>query len=523
MRPLKTWAIAIGVSAALAAGPVLAQSGEDREINVLVADPTTLVSAFNTALPLGMISTKMLEGLVSYDLNMNPQPSLATDWSVSEDGLTYTFNLREGVTWHDGEPFTSRDVAFSAMEVWREFHPRGRSIYAFLEEVETPDDLTAIFRLSSPSPVLLSAMHAYESQILPAHIYEGTDILENPANAAPIGTGPFRFVEWQRGQYVILQRNDDYWAEGQPWLERIIFRVIGDPSARAAALESGTVDIGYFSPVSLSEAERLNALPNIDVIGTGYEYATPMFFMELNLRHEPLNDRVVRQAMSYAIDRDFIIDNIFLGFARPSTGPIQTSSRFYTPDTMQYPYNPDLANQMLDEAGYERGTDGWRFTITHDPVPQGDEHRQTAEYIKQAFADIGINVEIRNQDLAGQINRLATWEFDMSSNPLFAMFDPALGVTRLFWSENIREGVPYTNISGFSHPEVDAAIVAQGSEPDFDARREHFVTLQQIVQEEVPIIYLLEVEYLTVANTRVQNHTVDGAAPFSNFANVTLE
>lgn len=515
--------LAVGLALALFASPAAAQSTEDRTINVLVADPPTLVSAFNTALPLGMISTKMLEGLLTYDVDMNPSPSLATDWEVSEDGLTYTFTLRPDVRWHDGEPFTSRDVAFSAMEVWKEMHPRGRAIYRFLEEVETPDDLTAIFRLSEPSPVLLSALHAYESQILPAHIYEGTDIQENPANAAPIGTGPFRFVEWERGQYVILERNEDYWDEGKPWLERIIFRIIGDASARSAALENGTIDIGYFSPVSLSEAERLDALENIEVTTDGYEYASPMFFMELNLRKEPLNDKVVRQAMAHAIDRDFIINNIFLGYANPATGPIQQASRFYNPNVRQYPYDPDLANQMLDEAGYERGADGFRFSITHDPVPQGDEHRQTAEYVKQAFADIGIDVQVRTQDLASQINRLSTWTFDMSSNPLFAMFDPALGVTRLFWSENIREGVPYTNISGFSHPEVDEAIVAQASEPNFEARKAHFDRLQEIVMEEVPLIYLLEVRYLTVANTRVKNHTTDGAAPFSNYADIVLE
>ena len=515
--------LAVGLALALAAGPALAQSSDSRTINVLVADPPVLTSAFNTALPLGMISTKMLEGLLAYDVDMNPSPSLATDWEVSEDGLTYTFTLRPDVRWHDGEPFTSRDVAFSAMEVWKELHPRGRAIFRFLEEVETPDELTAIFRLSQPSPVLLSALHAYESQILPAHIYEGTEITENPANAAPIGTGPFRFVQWERGQYVILERNDDYWQEGKPWLERVIFRIIGDASARSAALENQSIDIGYFSPVSLSEAERLNELPHLEVTTDGYEYASPMFFMELNLRNEPLNDRVVRQAMSHAINRDFIINNIFLGYAEPAFGPIQASSRFFNPDTRQYAYDPDLANRMLDEAGYARGADGWRFTITHDPVPQGDEHRQTAEFVQQAFADIGINVQIRTQDLASQINRVSTWNFDMSSNPLFAMFDPALGVTRLFWSENIRQGVPFTNVSGFSHPDVDAAIVAQGTEPDFEARKAHFDLLQEIVQEEVPLIYLLEVRYLTVANTRVQNHTTDGAAAFSNYADIVLE
>jgi peptide/nickel transport system substrate-binding protein len=490
---------------------------------MLVNEPPSLTSAFNTALPLGTISTKMLEGLLAYDVQMNPKPSLATAWEVSADGLTYTFKLRPNVKWHDGREFTSADVAFSAIKVWKELHPRGRAIYAPLTAVDTPDPLTAIFRLSSPSPVLLSALHAYESQILPKHIYEGTDIANNPANNQPIGTGPFKFREWRRGQFIVLEKNPDYWDAGKPNLDRVIFRIMTDAGARSAAIESGAVDIGFFSPISLAEADRLKKLPNIEVTTKGYEYASPMFFMELNLRKKPLDDVRVRRAMAHAIDRKFIIDNIFLGYAEPVTGPIQSSSKFYTKDTKQYSYDPQLANKILDEAGYRKDASGFRFTITHDPVPQGDEHAQTADYVKQAFGAIGINVDVRRQDLASQIRRVSQWEFDMSSNPLFAMFDPALGVTRLFWSQNIRQGTPFTNVSGFTNPEVDEIIKVQGTERDFEARKRHFVRLQQIVQEELPLLYLLEVKYTTVANKRVKNHTADGAAAFGSFADITVE
>ncbi|WP_270936238.1 ABC transporter substrate-binding protein [Falsiroseomonas oryzae] len=490
---------------------------------MLANEPPMLTSAFNTALPLGSVSTKMLEGLLAYDAQMNPRPSLATSWQASPDGLTYTFRLRPSVKWHDGRDFTSADVAFSAMQVWKTMHPRGRAVFANLTAVETPDALTAVFRLSGPSPVLLSALHAYESQILPRHLYEGTDIATNPANAAPIGTGPFRFREWRRGQFILLERNPDYWDAGKPALDRVIFRIMTDAGARSAAMENGSVDIGFFSPVSLAETERLKRNRNIEVTTRGYEYASPMFFMELNLRNRPLDDVRVRRAMMHALDRRFIIENIFLGYAEPATGPIPVSSPFYTPDVPRYDFNPRLANQMLDEAGYRRGAGGWRFTITHDPVPQGDEHAQTADYVKQAFAQVGINVEVRRQDLASQIRRVSQWEFDMSSNPLFAMFDPALGVTRLFWSGNINQGTPFTNVSGFRNAELDRIVAAQATERDPESRKRLFWRLQQIVMEEVPLLYLLEVKYATIANTRVRNHTTDGAAAFGSFADITVQ
>ena len=490
---------------------------------MLANEPPMLVSAFNTALPLGTVATKVMEGLLTYDTAMTPKPGLATQWSISGDGLTYTFKLRPNVTWHDGKPFTSADVAYSAMKVWKELHPRGRTIYANLTEVQTPDPLTAVFKLSKPSPVLISALHAYESQIVPRHLYEGTDIANNPANAAPIGTGPFRFKEWKRGQYIMLEKNPDYWDTGKPYLDRVVFRIMTDAGARSAALESGAVDIGFFSPISLADADRLKKGRAVEVFTRGYEYATPMFFMELNLRKKPLDDVRVRRALAHAIDRQFIIENIFLGYADPVTGPIQTSSQFYTADTRQHPYNPALANKMLDDAGYKKDASGFRFTITHDPVPQGDEHAQTADYIKQAFALIGVNVDVRRQDLASHIKRVSSWEYDMSSNPLFAMFDPALGVTRLFWSKNIKQNVPFNNTTGFTNAAMDAAIEAQGAETNPAARKAQFVKLQQIAQEELPILYLLEVKYLTIANRRVQNHTFDGAAAFGNFAGISIQ
>ena len=137
---------------------------------------------------------------------MNPKPALAASWKISPDGKTYTFNLRRGVTWHDGKPFTSADVKFSAEEAWKKLHPRGKATFAKVTSVLTPDPHTVVFNLSEPAPMMMSALNAYESQIIPKHIYEGRDISTNPACNAPIGTGPFVFKEWKKGEFIKLAR-----------------------------------------------------------------------------------------------------------------------------------------------------------------------------------------------------------------------------------------------------------------------------------------------------------------------------
>ena len=178
---------------------------------ILNPEPPGLVSGLNTASPVYTISPKMFDGLVTYDPQFKLLPQLATAWTVAPDGLTITFILRLGVKWHDGKPFTSADVQFTFMEILKKYHPRGTATFAHLVAVDTPNDNTAVFHLDAASPYLMRALAAAESPILPKHVYEGSNPLRNAANAKPIGTGPFRFKEWRRGSYIMLERNPDYY------------------------------------------------------------------------------------------------------------------------------------------------------------------------------------------------------------------------------------------------------------------------------------------------------------------------
>jgi peptide/nickel transport system substrate-binding protein len=178
---------------------------------LLFPEPPTLTTIAHTAGSSVTISGKVTEGLLTYDFNLNPQPQLAVAWTISPDGLVYRFQLRQGVKWHDGKPFTSADVVHS-IGLLKEFHPRGRATFAGVAEVQAPDAHTVVLQLSRPIPYLITALAASESPIVPKHLYASGRADTNPANNAPVGTGPFVFKEWVRGSHVIYERNPHYWG-----------------------------------------------------------------------------------------------------------------------------------------------------------------------------------------------------------------------------------------------------------------------------------------------------------------------
>src|SRR5215467_12953262 len=177
-------------------------------------EPPTLASYISTSGPIGQVTSKIYDGLLEYDFNLKPIAGLAQSWTIGADGKTITFVLQKGVKFHDGQPFTSADVKFTVLEVLKKFHPRGAATFCEVADIETPDPNTAVFKLAAPAPYLMMALSGYESPMLPKHLFEGTDIKASKYANAPVGTGPFKFVEWQRGQYMRLDRNPDYWKKG---------------------------------------------------------------------------------------------------------------------------------------------------------------------------------------------------------------------------------------------------------------------------------------------------------------------
>jgi peptide/nickel transport system substrate-binding protein len=469
-------------------------------------EPTVLTSAVNTQFPTGVVAVNIFDGLVRYDEQLAAQPSLAERWEVAADGKTITFHLRSGVRWHDGTGFTSADVKFSMEQVWQKLHPRGRTTFAAVETVETPDALTAVLRLHQPSLVILSALNSMEAQILPRHLYEGTDVVTNPYNLKPIGTGPFRFKQWRRGEFVELERNPDYWDQGKPYLDRIIFRMIPDAASRSAALETGEAQYAPYSPVALSDVARLRASGDLVIETQGYAWAAPYLCLELNLRRPTLGNLAVRQAIAHAINRPGLIDTVWYGLGKPALSPVPSSvTTFYTADLPQYKFDPKMAEQLLDQAGFPRKSGGMRFALTDDFMPYGESYRMTADYIRQDLRRVGIDLTVRSQDLGAYLRQVyGGYDFDTNIVQMSVFLDPQIGIHRQFWSKAAAPGIPWTSDTGYKNPAMDAAIEASQRESDPAKRVDEFHALQRIAMTDLPVLPLIELQHFTVYSRRLR-------------------
>jgi len=491
----------------------------------LPTEPPHLNSAIDTTQQVKMVASKIFSGLLRYEQDMTLTPDLAESWELAEDGLSITFNLRRGVTWHDGTPFTARDVEYSVMRGFGENNGLVRAVFSTVEAVETPDDHTAILRLSVPSPAIMMALPVATATILPAHIFDdGGNIRENPANQAPIGTGPFRFVEWRRGSSIVLERNPDYFEEGRPYLDRIVFPIIPDTQSRGAAVEASQVDMVYHSTAAASDARRLGGLPHLELSTDGYIFESTVCFMEYNMAHPILGKPEVRRALAHAIDPGFVLDNVWMGFGAVASSPIHRNlAHVHTDDVPRYPLDLARAEALLDEAGYPRGADGTRFAVRIEYVPFGDQYQRMAQYARQQLSQIGVRVDVRSNDFAGWVRRIWTdrdWDINMSA--ITNASDPTIGVQRAYWSENIRPGVPFTNSTHYSNPELDALFVAAARENDPDTRRAQFHEIQRILATDLPVMPLVAIDQFTVANARVQGFDRLADGVYSGFADVWL-
>lgn len=492
---------------------------------IIQPEPVSLTAAVLAAAPTGIVGGNIFDGLVRYDLDLKPQPELATRWEVSPDGRTITFHLREGVTWHDGQPFTSADVAWSLENVWKPLNPRNPALFRNITRADTPDPHTVVFHLVEPSIALFGLLNGNGAQILPRHLYEGTNVLTNPYNLKPIGTGPFVFKEWVKGSHILLERNPHYWDAGKPYLDRIVFRVMPDGAARAAALEKGEIHYAPLSPIPLRDAERLAKLPTIRVGTAGYEWLTPWLYLDFNVQSEHFKDARVRRAVAHAIDRDALIKVVWFGFGKAAISPVSSSLKaFHNPDVPLYPFDPKRAEALLDEAGLKRGSDGVRFTIAHDYLPYGEDYRRTGEFVKAALKRVGVDVTLRGQDTAAFTRRVyGERDFDLSSSWSSAFPDPQLGVARLYNSEFVGRNVPWSNGSGFRNPEVDAIFKAAETELDAERRIAAWKRFQVIAQTELPTLPLVELKFFNVYSAKLRNAVTRGDQIFGPLTEAWLD
>ncbi len=488
--------------ALLMAAPGAAVQAQEGGTLVIASNqvPRHLNGAVQSGIATAVPSTQIFASLLRYDAGWEPQPYLAESWEVSEDGLSLTFNLVTNATFHDGEAVTASDVAFSIMAV-KDNHPFS-SMFAPVEAVETPDDHTVIIQLSQPHPAILLALSPALAPVLPEHIYgDGQDLKSHPANSAPVGSGPYMLEEFTPGESIVLKKNPTFFLEGRPKLDEIIIRIIQDPTALLIAMESGDADMYPFMAGS-QEIRRLEEQADLAVTSDGYAAVGPLNWLAFNTASDKLSDVRVRQAIAYAVDRDFIVNALHRGVSAPQRGPIIESSPFFDSSIPAYDLDLDRAMALMAEAGFADGMD-----LTIDYIPGPSEQQQTiAEYMKSQLAKIGIDVTVRAApDFPTWAGRVGGHDFELTMDVVFNWGDPVIGVHRTYLSDNIREGVIWSNTQQYANDQVDTLLNAAATEMDFDARKHLYDEFQQIVATDLPIYWINAVPYHTAYRNDLQN------------------
>jgi peptide/nickel transport system substrate-binding protein len=454
-------------------------------------DPGSFNPAITTSGNVHPVTDQIFNGLVGLDETLSPVPELAERWEVTDAGRTYTFALRHGVRWHDGQPFTSADVKFTFDQALLQFHSRTRAALGnVLSGIDTPDAHTVVFRFREPYAPLLQRLDVVEASILPRHLFEGTDLLNAPANLQPVGTGPFRFVTYRKGDFVELARNRDYFRPGLPAIDRLVFRITPSATTAVMALERGEID--YLPSVPGSELPRLRQADSLTVVrasgGSGGSFCQDVVIP--NLARPGLADRRVRRAMYLALDRGAIVDRVYFGQGTPSTGPISRQLRWaYSADVPPTPHDPAQAERLLDEAGFTTPGTRPRLSLTFT-------HPTTSSRLGQALRDqwkqVGIDLRLEALDFNASVEKtFVRKDFDLGFASFCNGADPEIGVRRVYASSNIGQ-IPFSNGAGYRSAAADRLFQQAATTLDRQARVDLYAALQRILVEDLPYFWIID-------------------------------
>ena len=381
--------------------------------------------------------------LARYVGTLEPQPELAESWEFSDDGLTLTFNLRPGVKFHNGRDFVADDVKFSLEYAQDpETGANIRTLARAVESVEVVDDHTVAFHFTEPTPAAFDLIDLL-------FIVNRETIEEIDSN--PVGTGPFRFAEWAPGDFARFERFEEYWKDDLPYLNEVIVRAIPDAATMIANLEGGTLDLIAAPPAS--EFERLGAAEGTKVV-SGFPGGL-VWDLSLNTGREPFDNKLVRQALQYALDRERIVDIVFFNVSDPWLQPQSDKSPLYDPDLEGfYTFDLDRARSLLEEAGY---ADGFEFTVlTATTNPDG---ARLLQVYQADLAQIGITLNIDEVEPAQYRPRAIDLDFD---GAIFTYGRASKDPASLFGTTGVwRPGPDPINLSNFSSEKYQR-LVAEG-------------------------------------------------------------
>ncbi|MDD5286689.1 MAG: peptide-binding protein [Desulfuromonadaceae bacterium] len=475
----------------------------DSLVEGTIGEASTLIPILASDASSHAVAGQIYNGLVKYDKNLNITGDLAESYKISKDGLTITFHLRHGVKWHDGAPFTSRDVLYT-------FHvtvdPKTPTAYAEdfkqVKSISAPDDYTVCVTYGEP---FAPALASWGMSILPAHLLEGQDITKSRLARKPVGTGPYLFKEWISGQKIVLEANKGYF-EGRPYIDRYIYRIIPDSSTMYMELKAGAIDLMNLTPVQYSRqttGKRFTSLFN------KYRYPSSGYlYMGYNLRHPLFGDKRIRQAMTSAINKEELIHGVLFGMGQKSHGPIVPGRWAYNPNVKDIEYNPRHAAELLAEAGWtDKNSDGilvkdgkpFKFTILTN---QGNQQRlMSAQIIQQRLREVGVDVKIRIVEWATFLKEfidkgkfeVVMLGWNISQDP--DMYD-------IWHSSKTKPGE--LNFIGYKNVEVDRLLVEGRNTFDIEKRKRAYFRIQEILADEQPYTFLYVPDALPVVSARIR-------------------
>jgi len=469
-------------------------------------NPTGFNFAVNPVVsPYMDIDWQMFDALVRFDQNYNIIPGLAESWKISSDGLTYTFNLRKNAKWHDGVEFTSKDVKFTFETILKEKLTRWTNL-EMVSSIETPDKYTVVIKLKSLfAPFLYAVSDEWIGLLIsmPAHLYNGTNVKENPYNMKPIGNGPFKFVEYVKGSHITIERFADYWAP--VYLDKQIWRIIPDNMAAVTAMEAGEVQYTEANNIP----EQIETLKKAG-FKVESEPVTFMSYIWVNINRPNLNNKKVRQALWLVINREVLARDIYYGHAVPGTSVLARGVKpFYNAAVEKmYPTTAgdiDKANSLLDEAGLKKGADGMRFSIEAMFTAGATTTENQLIAMQSMWKKIGVDLKLKPTE-ATTLQSLIGWmkvgverKFDIVTWGTSTGPDPDLTVYDRYHSNSAR------NANDYANPEVDKLLEDQRKVTDPAERAKLWYKIQEIMMDELPLFPVLFTNEIYVWNPDYAN------------------
>jgi len=506
-RPVLPWLAFLAVVTLTTPAPGQAQTSPSSGGTLVVAissDPGHLNPAITTSGATHTAAELIYNGLLGRDERGEPVPELAESWVIEQSGAVYRFRLRDGVTWHDGTRFTAADVKFSFEEVLLKFHARTKaSMGGAVAAIETPDDRTVIFRFKQPYAPLLQQLDATEAPIVARHIYQGSDPQTNPANASPVGTGPFKFVAYKKGAEIRLARNATYFKRGLPYLDQIVMRVIPDAGTQVLALESGEVDFLWGVPGP--HQSRLQADTRFRMGQTSYHPGGSNCIMTVsfNLDRSILKDVRIRRAIALALDRDAFLRQVLFNEGKVAAAPISSEIVWAHARGLNLPaFDRAEAERLLAAVGWKKERDATRVAHGVAGVPDGT--RLTLDFLHfPAFAKYGelmrlqlgaVGIDVVQRPLEPAVFAPTVFKdraFDTNVISYCNGPDPEIGVRRMYHSSQIGPA-PFTNAAAYRNARVDALFDEASRTVEREKRSRIYRQIQEIAVQQLPYFWLVE-------------------------------